>query len=107
MLIKGIIIENSLANLDTFSQLQIDKTWKEGDWTLHTVSATHAQLPDLARCLKDGPWYMHFWDEDEVIVLYKTRTFRALHADPESFMEAISYGKSIGIPEEQLKFPVE
>jgi len=108
-MLKGIIIENSLDDLDALGQLQVEDTRQEGDWTVHTVTAPHTQIPDIARCLKDGPWYMHFWDSegDELIVVYKTRTFRASRTDPATLEGAKAHGRSIGIPEEELDFTTD
>ena len=105
---KGIIVEDSLEDRDIFVNLPIEKTWKEGEWTLHQVSVDHADLPDLGRCLKQGPWYMHFWDtdSDDLIILFREKTFRAHRSDEASLAEARAYGASQGIPEDQLDFKV-
>lgn len=107
-MLKGIIVENSLEDRDIFINLPIEKTWNEGEWTLHQVSVDHADLPDLGRCLKQGPWYMHFWDTegDELIVLFRERTFRGMKSDPATLAEARAYGTSLGVPNSQLDFKI-
>jgi hypothetical protein len=106
---KGIIIEDGLEETDPFKGLTIEKTWQEGGRTIHLVSAEQGDFPDLARCLKDGPWYMHFWDKegDEVVVLYKKRTFRGRCSDPATLTEAKAFGTTLGIPDDQLQFWID
>ena len=51
---------------------------------------------------------MHFWEpgKDEVLVVFKSKTFDIKHSDKSTWSEAMAYGKSIGIPEEQLDFVI-
>ena len=50
---------------------------------------------------------MHFWNGDDIIAVFPGKTFRMQHSDQSAWTEAIEYGKSINIPEEQLDFIVE
>ena len=58
--------------------------------------------------MKDGPWYMHFWEpgSDDVLVVFKDRIFNIRHSDKTTWEEAVSHGRSVGIPDEQLTFVV-
>ena len=106
---RGIIIENSLEDRTPLESVHIVKTWKEGDWTHYGVEAEQHHIPDLARCIDEGPWYMHFWEPegDDLIVVFRERTFRGLCSDPDSLRDAREYGMSLGIPEDQLDFRTE
>ncbi|MEA2701736.1 MAG: hypothetical protein QOE22_445 [Candidatus Parcubacteria bacterium] len=108
-MLKGTIIEQSLDDKDMLSQVQITRTWREGDRVLHDVLVEQGRVPDLARCLADGPWYIHLWTpgEDEFLVLFKEKTFRVRRSDPGSLEDAVAYGKSRGIPEKELDFPTD
>lgn len=103
---KGTIIENSLSDTSVLQQLQVEKTWQAGTWVLHDVLVTQEQIKELSKHLVDGPWYMHFWEpgQDEVQVVFKNKLFTVQHSDKSTWAEAIVYGKSMGIPEEQLDF---
>jgi hypothetical protein len=105
-LLKGTVVENSLENNDILKEVQIDRTRQDGSWTLHDVMLSENQALTFGRYLADGPWYVHFWEpgEDSVIVVFKDRAFRLLHSDVSTWVDAVAYGKSIGIPEEQLDF---
>ena len=106
---KGTIVENSLKDKGVLKRLQIKKSWKAGAWTLHDVLVTENQIPDLAKSLDEGPWYIHVWRDgsDEVKVIFKERIFTIKHSDRATWHDAVSYGKSIHIPEEQLDFPIQ
>lgn len=106
---KGTIIENSLADKGILSHLKIESTRQSGDWILHDVLIDEDKIPALSKSLADGPWYIHLWHpgEDTVIVIFKNKTFTIKFSDKSTWTDAIAYGKSIGIPEEQLNFPID
>lgn len=53
--------------------------------------------------LDDQPYYAHFYRKDELIVVYKKKVFRVT-PDESTWNEAVEYGRSLGIPAEQLVF---
>jgi hypothetical protein len=103
---KGTIVENSLADKSILKKVQITKTWKDEDWILHDVLVEENQLEELGATLADGPWYMNFWipDGDEMKVVYKNKIFDLKISDKSTWAKAMDYGRSIGIPEEQIDF---
>lgn len=48
-------------------------------------------------------FYFHFYNENELIVVFKDRIFRT-KPNPALWDEVVEYGKSLGIPEKQLDF---
>ena len=108
-MLKGTIIENSLSDKSILGKLKILETREVGDWVLHDVLVEEAEAPELAKYLSTGPWYIHLWTsgEDEFVVLFKDRMFRVKQSDKSTWQDAIAYGKSIGIPQEQLDFPID
>lgn len=106
---KGTIIENSLANKEILKKLRINKTWQEGDWILHSVALDEDQISELSRSLDNGPWYTHIWHQgkDDVKVIYKDKTFDIKFSDKSTWIDAVEHGKTIGIPKEQLDFPID
>ena len=107
-MLKGTIIENSLSEKSILDKLQILETRHVGDWILHDVLVPEEMVSEISRYISDGPWYIHLWSKggDDLIILFKNKMFRVKASDSTSFAEAISHGKSIGIPEEQLDFPI-
>lgn len=106
---KGTIIENSLGNKEILKKVKISKSWQDGDWMLHSVSLDEDQIPELSRSLDNGPWYIHIWyqGKDNVKVIYKDKIFDIKFSDKSTWTDAIEHGKALGIPEEQLDFPID
>lgn len=103
------IIENSLADKEILKKLTINKTYTSDTWILHEVEVNESLIPELAKSLSPGPWYIHLWKKGspQVTVIYREKIFTINHADKDTWKDAIEYGKSLGIPEEQLDFPIE
>lgn len=107
-LYKGTIIENSLADKNILASVKIEKTYQSDDWIIHDVCIKKWQIPEIAKALAEGPWYAHLSQpgSDDVIVIFKNKTFTIKYSDASTWTGAVAYGKSIGIPEEQLDFPI-
>lgn len=105
---KGTIIENSLSNKGILGKVIIEKRYTSGDWVLYNVYLNENMIPELSESLDAGPWYIHLWKQGsgEVNVIFKNKIFKIQYSDKSTWINAIEYGKSIGIPEEQLDFPV-
>lgn len=78
------------------------------EWILYGVEVSDEDIDmviqDIQRNMKsDEPYYAHFYNEEEMIVVFKEKVFKvASHSS--SWSEIIKYGKELGIPEEQLDF---
>lgn len=105
-LYQGTIIENSLSDKTILENVKITKSYKVKDWSLNDVLVNKKQIEKLGEYLNDDPWYMHFWQSgnDDVIVVFKDKIFRIKYSNKTTWREAVEYGKSRGIPEEQLDF---
>ena len=100
----GVIVQNSLKNPSILDGFQILKKWTDEDWELYKVDATKEQIQSLSGELSDGHWYTHFWQDNELIVVFKDKIFEFDVNDKDGRLAAVEYGMSIGIPEEQLDF---
>ncbi len=105
---NGTIVKNSLNDESFLKNVEVKKTYQMEDWLLHDVVVNEGQIEKLGQYLKDGPWYMHFWqpDKDDVIIVFKDKNFNIKYSDKATWTEALQYGRSKGIPEEQLDFSV-
>ena len=106
---KGIIIEESLENRDILKDAKIieSRVSEDGEWHMHTVLVSPEYLEQLAQNLKEGTWYAHFWNGRNVIAVFKGKTFRFNFDDKGTWEEMFAHGRSLGIPEEQLDFPID
>ena len=105
---QGTIIENSLAKKEILKNLKINKSYQLEDWLLHDVTVSQKEIEKMGQYLSDGPWYMHFWQsgKDDVVVVFKNKSFNIKYSDKSTWNDAIAYGKAIGIPGEQLDFTI-
>ncbi|HVV14916.1 MAG TPA: hypothetical protein VHD55_00725 [Candidatus Paceibacterota bacterium] len=106
---KGIIIENSLKDKSIITEAEIIRTWEDGSWKLREVKVSTEWAEKFGGYLNDGPWYVHFWesDSDDVLVVFKDKSFWIKHSDKNTWQDAIAHGKSLHIPVEQLDFPID
>lgn len=80
-------------------------------WTLIEFEADERDAELLADALAkvlehDGGWYCDFRTPDETFVVYSGRVFRYPRGDGPGRAEAAAYGRSVGVPESQLDWPV-
>jgi len=105
----GIIVSESLQSQDMLSEFTIlsVKETVQNKWHLYTVCGTKEVITHLSFVLIDTSWYTHFWNDTEVIIVFKNKVFifKRLEFEDKK-QEAIEYGVSLGIPIEQLDFPI-
>jgi hypothetical protein len=80
-------------------------------WTLIEFEAEEADAEVLADALakvleKEHGWYTDFRTSEETFVVYSGRVFRYPRGDSAGRAEAAAYGRSVGVPEPQLDWPV-
>jgi len=119
---KGVIIEESLKDKRVLKEIRITKTrvspvteehktpWLS-QWTLHTVripaEKADVVVRELSRSLDEshgGSWYADFRNDIFHFVVFRSKTFKVDIRKPEEYENARSYGRSLGIPENQLDF---
>lgn len=108
-MLKGTIVENSLQDKSILDEVEIVQSWNSsGGWKLHDIRVEENKALKFGKYLIVGPWYVHFWEpgQDKVLVVFRNKIFEILHSDKSTWTDAIQYGKSLGIPEEQLDFVV-
>lgn len=77
-------------------------------WTMYGVIVPSERIEDVIKetqenLLTNAPYYAHFYKDGELIIVYKERVFRVT-SDRLSWGEAIEYGRSLRIPDDQLVF---
>ena len=98
------------VDLKFFTVKKIEETEDEvmeDRWCLYYVEGKKENIEKLPSYIKEGPWYAHFWNETEMIVIFKSKVFIFLHGDKDTLFVVKEYGKSIGIREEQLDFVIK
>ncbi len=111
-LYQGAIIGESLSDERILNSLDLTSftVTEEEDpaerWHIYKVLVTREDIKRLAQNIKPG-WYMHFWLGREVIVAFASQQFEFNYDNKKSWQPAIDYGLSMGIPLEQLDFPID
>lgn len=105
---KAIIIENGLSDKKILDELNIEKTYTIKDKTIHNVELSKDLISKLQKSIADGPWFIKLWNSggDDMTVIFKDKTFSVKISDRSSWNDAINFGKSIGVSEDELDFSV-
>ena len=115
---KGVIISESLGEPSLLNEFDVykariskreelvDDRGNKGRWHFYWVYATDEQIEAISHQIKRG-WYAHFWKGQKLLAVFLSKKFEFRAKDRATWKDAIEYGKSIGIPEEQLDFPTE
>lgn len=77
----------------------------ENRWHIYNVKCSEKDIEKLKDGLKDK-WYAHFWQGRDIIAVFKGRIFKFNFNKKETWHDVINYGLSLGIPREQLDFPI-
>ena len=108
----GIVVEESLEDSRILNEVKIlkvkitDSEEPAKRWHVYTVKVSQKEIERLAGNIRHG-WYMHFWKNKIVSVFFKGQRFELDHDEESSWTPAIQYGLFMGIPREQLNFPIE
>lgn len=79
----------------------------EDRWRLYTVLLTKEQITELSKNLKPEKWYAHFWDDQNILVVYPGMVIKIDRYDKTTWKPAIDHGISLGVPKEELDFLIE
>jgi hypothetical protein len=76
-------------------------------WTLLEFEAEDDVADPLAGALArsllaEGGWYADFTVDGQHVVVFADRIFRYRQGDQDGRAEAVSYGRSVGVPQHQL-----
>lgn len=111
----GYIIDKSQKDKKIFEKLKItnQKTIWLGLITIYEVEVREKELDKVIKQLqinmsdhiglKKQEFYLHFYNHDELIVVYRFKKFTAT-SDKSTWQEAQNYGRSLGIAGKQLDF---
>jgi hypothetical protein len=107
----GIIVEESLDDNRLLNKLDIKKVHITGHenaidrWHMYEVVLSKQEIEELSKHIIEN-WYMHFWKDSDIIAIFKDKTFKFNYQDKSTWSNVLEYGRTRGIPEEQLDFPI-
>ena len=106
MVYHGILLDTEFEDRNFIYRFKIlgSKKSERNPWMMYKVEAANDDIEKIMKEVQvkliDGS-YAHFYSDNEIIVVFKKKIFR-LTADKSTWKPFIDYGKSIGIPAEQL-----
>lgn len=114
----GLIIKESLTNLRILEDKDIKvsriERWEPAEraakfqpaiWNAIYIEGPQENIDQVAKKISKNilnRWYANLSDDLTEFVIFHNRIFKHKKGDREDAREAIDYGKSIGIPEQQL-----
>ncbi len=107
----GIIVEESLDDNRLLNELNVRKIRITGHtnpadrWHMYEVDVTKEEIQELSKHII-GDWYMHFWKETDVIAIFKNKVFEFNYENKNTWNKVLEYGRSLGLPEDELDFPI-
>lgn len=81
--------------------IPIDYGGHLGRWHFYHVRCSKKEIDELQPHILKG-WYVHFWKDDKIIVVYNDRQFELLKDDKSTWKEAIEHGRAQGVPENEF-----
>lgn len=105
----GKVIKDSFINDKCLDGIKIEKEEiaNNGIDIIYTINVYEDTIKYLAENLKANNYYMYFWNEKNIIVIYKDKIFEINHDDKPKMKEAINYGINNGIPEKEFYFLID
>lgn len=108
----GIVVEESFDDNRILNKLDIRKIHITGHknpidrWHMYEVNLSKEKIEELSKHIIED-WYMHFWKDTDIIAIFKGKTFEFNYEDKNTWGEVLKYGRALGLPEEQLDFPIK
>jgi len=106
----GLLVEEGLTDLSVLKSVTLLGRKRGREWSLLRVGLKGRLLPTVIERLQASlrvesgvPFYAHFYRLNQLIVIFPDKVFR-LTPEKATWTEVVAYGRSVGIPVEQLDF---
>jgi len=108
LLFHGILVNISFIDREYPERFTLFDKKQAGDWILYGVEVTRSNLEETIADIQqhmrtDELFYNHLYDDEELIVIFPERVFRA-QSHASSWGEIIDFGLASRIPAGQLDF---
>jgi hypothetical protein len=102
----GILVDMAFIDRRYPETFPVFAKRKSGDWCLYGIEVPRSDLENTIKSIQtnmraDENFYSHLYNDDVVIVIFKTDVFRVT-PHTSSWGEVLNYGRTLGIPVEQL-----
>ena len=115
---RGIVIGEGLSDPTILNKFKIfkifitekdkniDYSGNKGRWHIYWLECNKNQIDEIQSKIIKG-WYAHFWQNNNIVVVYEDKQFLIDKNNKETWKNAVLYGKEQGISESELDFPTE
>jgi len=104
----GIIIDQEFTDQSFPNTFKVFAKKQDGSWGIYGIEVEDPKLEESIKKIQenmkgDEPWYAHFYNDRQLIVILKDMVFR-VEPHISSWTPIIDYGRELNIPEEQFDF---
>mgnify|MGYP001294803448 FL=1 len=104
----GIIIDQEFTDQSFPNTFKVFAKKQDGSWGIYGIEVEDPKLEESIKKIQenmkgDEPWYAHFYNDRQLIVIFKDMVFR-VEPHISSWTPIIDYGRELNIPEEQFDF---
>lgn len=90
----------------TKDNLPLDDKGSLGRWHMYWIEAPSSDF-DIFKDNMKYNWYGHFWKANKIVAIFEGHTFELDKNNKDTWKDAIVFGKSQNIAEDQLDFLTE
>jgi 8-oxo-dGTP diphosphatase len=106
-IVEESLTDNRILNTLTIAKVRIGSNVNPAKrWHLYTVNVTPEQVKELSGFINGHQWYINFWRDQQIIAVFRDKTFEFSATDKSTWAPAVAHGLKLGIPAEQLDFPI-
>lgn len=104
----GIVINQEFTDQSFPNTFKVFAKKQEGSWGIYGIEVEDSQLEESIKKIQDNmksdePWYAHFYNDRQLIVIFKSKVFR-IEPHISSWKPTVEYGRELNISEKQLDF---
>lgn len=104
----GILVNKSFKDEKFSEQFKVFGQKIDGNWIIFGIEVESSDLHSVIKQIQsefkdDQNWYAHLYNNEDLIIVFKEKVF-TVTSHSSTWTPIIEYGKSKGIPEEQLDF---
>lgn len=104
----GILVDDAFEDNSYPERYTVFAKRTDDDWVIYAIEVEADVIDQVigdiqVQMRSDKPFYAHFYNDDELIVVFKEKVFHVTQM-PSTWEEIIKYGKTLGIPPTQLDF---
>ena len=104
----GILVNKAFIHENYPNKFKIFDSMASGDWILYGIKIEKASIQKIIKDIQnelrsDLNFYAHLYNDKRLYIIFKRKVFK-VKPHSSTWDAALDYGKTLGIPIEQLDF---